>query len=68
MQYPLVRMQHYDLPTRLLDITTNPLIALYFACADGVDYDGEVIIFQLPLARVRYFDSDTVSCLSTSPS
>lgn len=60
----LVRMQHYGLPTRLLDITTNPLMALYFACAGEPDRDGEVILFQLPLAKVRYFDSDTVSCLS----
>lgn len=28
----LAKMQHYRWPTRLIDFTTNPLIALYFAC------------------------------------
>jgi hypothetical protein len=60
----LVRMQHYSLPTRLLDITSNPLIALYFACKSHLEEDGEVIVFSMDRSQIKYFDSDTASCIA----
>ena len=62
----LVKMQHYSLPTRLLDITANPLVALYFACEhEGLQREsGEVVVFRIPTAEIKYFDSDTVSVIA----
>lgn len=62
----LTKMQHYNAPTRLLDLTSNPYIALYFACEKekySSDYDGEVLFFQSKEPE-KYFDSDTVSIVS----
>lgn len=38
--------QHHGLPTRLLDWTTNPLAALYFAISGSPDKDGAVFVLN----------------------
>src|SRR5271155_4451675 len=64
----LVRMQHFGLPTRLLDVSLNALVALYFATDPGPDggksSDGMVTAFAIPPERDKYYDSDSVSCLA----
>lgn len=38
--------QHHGLPTRLLDFTTNPLVALYFACISSSNKDAYLWIIN----------------------
>ncbi len=60
----LVKMQHYDIPTRLLDVTSNALVALYFACDKCPKQNGEVITFKIYDNNIKYYDSDTISILA----
>jgi len=60
----LVKMQHYELPTRLLDITKNPLVALFFACQKDPKADGEVLVYSMLQDQIKYYDSDAVCILA----
>lgn len=58
--------QHHGLPTELLDITENPMVALYFACENDIDSNG--IIYAIsndlnivdPLTSKVYNNEDDI--------
>lgn len=66
----LVTMQHYDCPTRLLDVTSNPLVALFFACKNfgcpdcNISDEGVVYVFTESPENVVYSDSNRAIMLS----
>lgn len=63
----LVEMQHYGLPTRLLDITRNLLVALFFACESSPETYGEIVLISADESDIKYPQSDTVSVLASLP-
>lgn len=70
----LVLMQHYQIPTRLLDITTSALQAVFFACYIDSDYgmteekegrkDGVIYVYEVPENKIKNYHSDKVSILA----
>jgi len=51
----IMHMQHYSVPTRLLDWTESYWIALYFACNESYDTDGKLFIVDKNRA-IEYAD------------
>lgn len=61
----LSRMQHYTLPTRLLDCSEDPLSSLWFAVSSA-DKNKFSVVYMLKIKKenIKYYDSDTVTAIA----
>jgi hypothetical protein len=61
-------MQHYELPTRILDVSRNPLVSLFFACykedtGKPDKEDGVIYVYSIPDTEIKFCDSDSVTAI-----
>lgn len=60
----LAKMQHYSIPTDLIDVTFNPLVAMFFATEYGKGKKGTksgiVYVFKIPKEFEKYKTDDSV--------
>ncbi|MBE0435639.1 MAG: FRG domain-containing protein [Methylomicrobium sp.] len=61
----LARMQHYECPTRMIDISEDVLSATYFALDKRKDNTDSVLyVLEIKKDKIKYYDSDAVSVVA----
>lgn len=59
----LAELQHHGFPARLIDVTHNPLTALWFACEQNPDLPGRLVVMSVP----NVVELETSSTRGSSP-
>lgn len=71
----VARMQHYLLPTRFCDMSTNALLSAHFACGGGErdvarrdnGRDGFIRVMKVAQHKMKSFGSDTIQAIAHLP-
>ena len=71
----VARMQHYGLPTRFADMSTNILLSAHFACGGGErdtqkrdnDRDGFIRVMKVRYDKIKSFTSDIIIAIAHLP-
>ena len=71
----VARMQHYSLPTRFADMSTNAFLSAHFACGGGESdlekrdngHDGFIRVMKVASHKMKSFTSDIIIAIAHLP-
>ncbi|MFS9078767.1 FRG domain-containing protein [Streptococcus infantis] len=60
----IVEVQHYGAVTSILDVSTNALVGLFFACSGNHESDGKLYVYTTLTDNEKYYFGHTISIMT----